>query len=66
VPNLKGSLSSELVGVGVMPIFCTFDGGGLEKPVLPGPPNKFDFNLFNVLAIIIVFLLNSYITIYML
>ena len=49
-----------------MPIFCTFDGGGLEKPVLPGPPNKFDFNLFNVLAIIIVFLLNSYITIYML
>ena len=49
MPNRNGSLLS--VAVGVMPILCTFDGGGLEKPVLPGPPNRFDFNLLNALNI---------------
>jgi hypothetical protein len=37
------------------------------KPVLPGPPKMFVFNLFNALnTFAIDFLLNSYITIYML
>ena len=41
--------------------------GGFVKPVLPGPPKIFVFSLFNCLnKFAIVFLLNSYITIYML
>ena len=47
-------------------ISCTFDGGGLLKPVLPGPPNKLVFNLLNTFFNIkIVSLLNIIITIYM-
>ena len=55
------------VGLGCRSISCTLVAGGFVKPVLPGPPKILVFSLFNCLnKFAIVFLLNSYITIYML